>query len=698
MRFVKTHRFSPVIEMGDLPWEYDLYHYKPETLPETKKALDEFIAKNNVEADIQWWYNQKDRCINGYEIEDSVEKGGDVFLDGWDVIWNDTAKGMEYSKDVIIPPESCYMPEYDTMIRNNKLRISGRMYWYLNFWIIFGLSKHGTIKRQIPPRFLDIDFGLFQRVDCMMKRASGHLQETKTRQKGVTHKMASLLGYSFTWLPGSQNIVAGGMSDDAINTFNNVVIGLDNLRNTQFYRQRSKNDLTGYHIRGRYSGSFFMAISCKDNAQAISRFSPSLIVYEEAGKWAKGLLSQAREFVDVSLKAEGKQTGFGIVLGTGGDMDMGAADLEKMHYHPQDYNLLRFKNKWEREPVNDYTAHFIPGWQYKIIDEDGNSLKRESLAYMEKEELAAKNKSDKEYYVYQTQNANYAADAFRISGGLFFGTSIANFCNERKAFIMTHREAQRVKRGWFRWKNGIRRWADGVVWEEDINGPFVVSELPRTFRENNKDIVYKNLYKAATDSYDQDEAKTSTSKGSCWIKKGFLNSNESYDKYVAGVLVRPEISEGGRDTFYEYTVLLCVAYDAINLIEHKNLLIFEWYHRNGFTMFLKERPGMLISKYVKNSQATNVYGIDGAFKPHSLKILKDKLSDRMAIENIDFLEILEAIVKFRLHKDYNCDITISLAYLETLMEDEINVKVLQSKEEPIRAPSYRMINGEIVLT
>ena len=47
--------------------------------------------------------------------------------------------------------------------------------------------------------------------------------------------------------------------------------------------------------------------------------------------------------------------------------------------------------------------------------------------------------------------------------------------------------------------------------------------------------IYTNLYKTGVDSYDVDEAKTSSSKGAAWVKKGFLNANDTYNKYVAYV-------------------------------------------------------------------------------------------------------------------------------------------------------------------
>lgn len=694
MKFVNTDRFSPVTELGDLPWEYDLFHHTVYSLPETKKDLDSFISKNNIIPDASWWLIQRERSINGYTIPFAIEKGGDVFLDGWDCIWNDSAKKMNYGPGIDIPPESVYMPEYNLFIEKENLWIPGRFYFYLNFWIIFGLKRGEKIKKNVIPRFLDIDFGFYQRVNLMIERGRGNLQETKTRQKGFSEKMAELLGWNMTHWASSLNIVAGGMSDDAEKTFANTVRGLDNLRNTQFYRQRSVNRASDFHIKNKNGGAELLAISCKDNAQAISRHSPTFIIYEEGGKWKKGLLKKAKEYVKVSLEAEGIQTGFSITLGTGGDMDLGAADLQDMHYNPENHDLLKFRNKWEIDNADGYTANFTPGWQYKIIDANGNSLKELSLIYLKEEE--AKKNTAEDLYVFRTQNAIYAADAFALSGGLFFGPTIANWANARKAYLLTHKSSQIVKRYMLHWKNGLKNWKEGVEFEETMHGPFYIAELPRTYRDaSGQEKVYKNLYKQATDSYDQNEAKTSTSKGSSWIKKGFLNANESYNKVVAGILIRPEVYEGGRETFYEYTALLSVAYDTMNIIEHRNLLIFEWLFKHGLGGFVKERPG-IVHAYTKNSLTTNTYGIDPAFKPHALKILKDHYNNRINIENIDFIQILEAIVKYKLHKDYNCDITISLAYLETLMEDEAHIIASEASQEILMAPMFKRVNGQLI--
>ena len=55
-----------------------------------------------------------------------------------------------------------------------------------------------------------------------------------------------------------------------------------------------------------------------------------------------------------------------------------------------------------------------------------------------------------------------------------------------------------------------------------------------------------NLYKGSTDSYDKDEANSSSSKGSFQVLKGFLNASEPYFntfEVIGNIYENPELLE-----------------------------------------------------------------------------------------------------------------------------------------------------------
>ena len=205
--------------------------------------------------------------------------------------------------------------------------------------------------------------------------------------------------------------------------------------------------------------------------------------------------------------------------------------------------------------------------------------------------------------------------------------------------ILNYREKQVAHRYRLEWINplkftdGVRAipYSDGENLE-DYN--IYISEPPELDSDNQP---IKGLYKAGTDSYDQDEAKTSSSKGACAILKTFHNANKTYNKFVAYVLERPGINQGGRDVFYENTAKLCMLYSATNLIEHSKLLIFPWYEKAGLGYMLALKPSYVVTNLVDNSMTTNRYGIDASLLPYGLKMLKDFLTFDN-INQIDFVD------------------------------------------------------------
>jgi hypothetical protein len=696
MRFVNTKRFSPVIHEGDLPWENDLFHHRSADIPTTKVEYLKFLDVNNIMIDEDWWDIQHDRCLNGYSVPNAIEPGGDAIVDEVDAFWNHSLTDDRYLPqfDYTIPPNSCYLPQYTLLIKNREVHLTNRHYFYLNFWKIYRLDQKKKIKDSLPPKFTDLDFLFARRMEMMFEQELDD-SEAKARQKGFSEKGGGMvLGWNYHFVRASVSIVAGGVSDDAGHTMENFTKGADDLRNTQFYKERSKGQEDFF--RSKHFLSEVRALSFKDNAQALSRFTPYMVIYEEIGKFKKGLILEAKQFVDASLIAEGVKTGYAIYIGTGGDMEDGAADLENIHYNPSNYGCLSYRNKWDVDNNEVlFTGHFTPSWMFRIIDEDGNSLKEKSIADV-LEDRAKLKPQDK--FTHTTQHALFASDAFLIASGGFFGPSVAQWCNERRAYLKTHKEAQVVERGILEW-NDRKDKRKGAYFVPDPNGWLLVAEHPVL---DSFGVPFRNLYRTSTDSYDQDEAYSSSSKGSCWVKKGFLSAESSSNKYVAGFLERPELSVGGREVFYEYTALLTAYYGGQNLIEHSNLLIFEWYEKNGCSWMLKLKPEFVTAKMVMNSKTSNMYGIDPSTKPYWLKMHADWLKTKENIDNCDFEVLLEAWAKFKYRPGvirYNCDVTIATSLCTVYEEDEKEMMVYGNVDAVSKrsTPRYKTINGVMQL-
>ena len=94
--FVGTERFSPVVNKFDLPDPRD-----PFFVP-LSEWDSEYVAKTCV-VDKTWWYKQRERCLYGYNVKAA-------------------------RKD------------------NSIVTITGRHYFYLNFWPIYGKHEDERIK------------------------------------------------------------------------------------------------------------------------------------------------------------------------------------------------------------------------------------------------------------------------------------------------------------------------------------------------------------------------------------------------------------------------------------------------------------------------------------------------------------------------------------------------------------------------
>lgn len=511
-------------------------------------------------------------------------------------------------------------------------------------------------------------------------------------------------GYDFLFNRDSQTVIIGGEDFYNENTMKMVVKGLEKLQHTQFYKDLKKGGASKDFYATKKTGAELYSRTCKDNSEAASGLSPSKAHLEEIGIYKKGLLVQVTDTLDASLEAEGlteaTKTGRRIYTGTGGDMENGVADMEKLLYNPRKYNLMEFKNVYEDTDGVSTIARFIPASKFKVVDIHGNSLIKESIKYiLDKIENADAESKHK----LTVMNPLKPSAIFASIHGGYFGPTVTQWCNERKAHIKNHRDSRVVKRYRGAWINP-KNYFEGVEFTPDELGPFMIGELPEVDKDG---AVYENLYRAGTDSYDQHEAAYSTSLGACWIKKGFLNANRTYNKFVAGILERPSEKVGGSDLFYEHTAMMCVAYNAINLIEYSKILILDWYVKHNLSSLLKLRPEFVTASMVIASKTNNRWGIDPSTKSEWLKMHRKWLSDKRNIENCDFIELLEAWSNFRYDpsgKKYNCDVTIATSLCtvceedDAIMDEELSSGTKEERKKNNRPTGYTMdSNGNLIM-
>jgi hypothetical protein len=682
MRFIGTKRFSPVIYENDMPSrESPLYR--------------------------KWWLEQARRCIHGYKVVDSVESGdGDVFVDGVNAIWTKDKRHV-------------YLPDYGVWIKDRTVHITGKHYWYLNFWNIYGTDSKTNIKGIIHPKFIDVDYEKAIVLEKQLRDGKDNL-DAKARQKGFSEWYSSVIGWFFTFVQGCQLLIIAGENRYSEHTMENTIRGLDLLNDTEFYKHRSPNKVNEY-VRSAYTeivqlpngkklqklNGFQSKIYCltaKDNPQVASRLSPLITIFEEAGIWKKGELLETSEYIKASQYAENKKTGWSCYIATGGEMETSVDDIRKMFYNPEQYDLLSFKNIYE-DNDGGLIAHFTPEWKYRIIDSDGNSKKMASLKAID---IDRKNQKDSEKrYRMITQHPNKPSELFMISGGGYFGESIVLKMNERLQNIVNHRSLQLGFEGNWIWIDPMNK-RKGVYWtnEPDAFGMKWFWKLEDPYKEHdtttNSDVVPNGLYKQGTDSYDKDSAPNSTSLGSSHVIKGFHKNTSGYGTFVCRLVGRPTEEMGGAMYFYDLVMRMNVAYNTENLIEYSNLRIFHYYEQNNMQDYLAVRPDFVISNWVKLSKTQNKYGIDPNTKIYWLKALRDFFIDNnfAQIENLYNQTQIRSYINFKLDANYNCDETISSALCIVQLEEEkakmANTEYLENEDSSMFFEYTEDENGSII--
>jgi hypothetical protein len=662
--FQNVELFSPVIYDQDNPapkfnplWEvYDNPNIK-------KKKL---IRINYPKYYLEWWYEQRRRCMHGYDI------GG--------------------------------------------VHITGAHYFYLNFWRI-KVKGRGT--GMMPPLFLDLDKQFFDSIETA-RREDKNFLALKRRQIGFSEKLAAICALEALLYPSSQTLIVAGLDEYAQTTFNKMSMGIDALSpNSQenagreFFKRKIKSVPEyvkfGFEATGVQKGYFseVFAVTTKDNPQAASGKSPTLVFMEEAG--INPLLKRVYNMILPSIQEMGKQNGrIVIIVGTGGEMRKGVADLMDMFYNPRKYNLLEVKNVYDEnvEP-NSVCCPFYPAWYYYVMDHDGNSY-RDAGIQLIKEQRKKIGSNKRDLHDNKTQMPLTPSEAFSTSGISPFNTEklerqLQKLLNNDWEEKMQYGRFEPIKSAGsligVRWVAAAIGSEDIIDHEGDFMYPFVITEHPdRPERVDNTGYEYMigsgsipGLYGAGTDSYDKDEANTSDSEGSFVVFKGYHSAQKTSMMPVCRLTWRPVKKE----KFYEQTALACIYYgECENLIEWSNISIFDWYKTHDFDYLLKERPEIAYAN-VKDTKVNNRYGIDPNTKPFWIEHFSSYVEDYA--DNIYDMVIVQKLRDFKA-RDHNCDITISVMLAYEGILDYIK-KGYDKQEENIRSNmfiGFARKNGKLV--
>lgn len=503
------------------------------------------------------------------------------------------------------------------------VRITGRHYFYLNFYMIKAqVEKNGRKKKEMTfPRFLDMDYYYFHEIDICLKTGEG-LCIAKSRRKGFSFKNACLGLYEYTFEKDSTTIVGAYLAEYAQATMDMIVDGMNHLnahsafsklqiiKQSDYKKSGYEETIGGQKVIKGFNSEVYI-LSFRDNHSAAIGKSASLFMWEEAGKFPNLLPSY--EFTYDTLKDGDTTIGLTLIFGTGGDMQRGgSAGFEELFHNPQKYGLRCFDSKlYDDEDPEKYAGYFVDDLWYMdpFVDANGNSDRRSAL----KKNLSdrkvkmkdAKSGTGIENYV--TQHPLTPRESFMITEGSHFPVQILQ--KRLNELLSSPLESNLGERGRLKLGEGSR-----VMWTPDptlqeapfpfdqksIEGCVTIYEHPMLIDGS----VADGLYIASTDPYMQDEAKTSDSLGSTLIYKKFWDGTKTHNFICAEYTGRPETA----DEYYENVRLLLMYYNATCLYENQFKDMKVYFEKVGSLGHLARQP-QIIKDVIPKSVVNRGFGV-----------------------------------------------------------------------------------------
>jgi hypothetical protein len=581
------------------------------------------------------------------------------------------------------------------------ISITGLHYYYLNFWPIRATVKGKTGKRKTAPRFLDMDYNFFWEFDRARKAKKDFLC-LKRRQGGFSYKSSCIGGFEFEHVPDSHTLITSGEEKYSVATMRMIVEGLDHHANGDFYRNRMPNEADFKQASFKEYDEFGVAhiegIMSKlerrtaTDIQALIGLSPSMVIYEEVGKFrgVKGV----KAYIDPGMEEMNVKTGIQLLIGTGGEQNESIDEVADMMYHPAMYGLMEYDNDFGEEPglpdnpqLKNKVAYFVPADYFTdTTDQDGNSHRdqaRRKILDRRKEV-----EGDKATWIKRvTQFPLTIEEALMQPLGNIFPVQMLQ---EQKSNLLKYAENRDLVRTIsIEWVHDTQGNVVGVDWKDDPFGIYRMTEAPVVDEQTKKVLP---IYVAGTDSYDKDQTADPKreSKGSIHMWKQFnAVSDPTDDLSVCKMVDRPPLAE----EFFENTAKLCVMYGwAPNLIEWSNITIFHWYRRNGFGHLIKGRPEVAYAA-VRKSNVQNKDGIDPNTKGAWETMTCDYLTKGGAFKIRD-IETVDKLIRYT--REVNCDESIAFMLAVVHKNDVVRVSREKVAVEPFRYRRFVVRNGRMV--
>ena len=459
---------------------------------------------------------------------------------------------------------------------------------------------------------------------------------------------------------------------------------------TAKYRQK-----VGGNWQTKGSGSTIKNRTFKDNPFAVQGERSKLQVWDEIG-----FFNNLREAYAASVdtrQVSGVKVGSFFFTGTGGDLGgSGGLDAQYMFYHPNEFDLLTFKDTYENQ---GYIATFLPAWFTNESFKDDNgwliSVDEAKDYYIKQRQKLMGSGGDSltldNFIVY---HPIVPSEVFLAQKGAYLPTTeIQNRITKVRAEHIDETLAKRVELYFdpesdtgVSYKLDTEKKLQPVnefPWNKDNReGCVVLYELP-IFDEKGK--IPEDLYIIGHDPYRSDNPDGSSLASIYVLKTKKYFSKYGHDEIVAQYVGRPY---QGRKIVNEILLKLSMFYGNARIYFENNVgNVKEYFEKRGRLDLLAKKPHTILSKKaslsVKDPYSPSVeYGYsisNDKTKLEAINYIRDWMlekhheTEKRVIRNLDLipdLAFLQEALAFNM--DANFDRVMGFAGCVLGMEEIYN--------------------------
>ena len=612
---------------------------------------------------IQFWEQEKERCLHGYVAPDGDE-------------------------------------------------ITGYHYFYLNYSPIMKLEevkytdKYGnerTRRERILgfPRFYDYDYYYFNAIEDAEDQGK-HMAVLKARQKGYSFKGASMLVRNYELIPGSKNFAVASeqkflIGDGLLTKAWQIMDFCDKY--TAWAKQRLTSTrlerVSGFKITDEFGKSTeqgylssITGITLKNDPERIRGTRGKLVLWEEGGKFPNLLTAWRVEQPAVETD-DGVAFGLMIAFGTGGTEGGSFDGLKDLFYKPDAYNILGFPNIWDDNAEETKCGFFVPSWSnmdtqnHEFMDKDGNSYREKSITELIRQRNVIKDGGATQQSIdrFISERPIKPQEAVLELGKNIFPRKLLM---DQLTRIRTNKKLQSMKHIVdLSWDNGK------VKATEKKSGDITTYHLKKDDKPDGSIVIWEypvqdppfGLYIGGCDPYDHDESFTN-SLGSTFIFKRVRAGEAWNDVIVAEYPGRPATAE----EYYENVRKLLVFYNARLLFENERKGIYPYFTNKHCDYLLADQPDKVITEVFKDSKVSRRKGC------HMTKSIRDygegKILEWMMDEyepghpNIERI-FSEPLIEELIENDgvKNVDRVIALCMVMLYREELYQIKVSAAKDK-----------------